>query len=216
MQQRYLRMHAPQVREADGGRRYLEGYFAVFNETYKVFDGWEETIAPGAFARYLAGGGDTKVLWNHDTGLVLGSTANGTASLREDETGLFGSVEINPADQDAVNAYARVARGDVNGCSFGFDIGDQEEWWDDNGVYHTRITEVDPLYEVSPCTFPAYASTSVSARAREDLEHARRRRDRAAENQNATWREAALHRLKGEAHGTESPDAPTEYRPEKK
>ena len=163
MEHRILKMKNAKVRE-EGGRRYLEGYFAVFNEPYQVFDGWVETIERGAFARYLSTGEDTKVLWNHDSSVVLGSTANGTAALREDETGLWGSVEINEQDQEALNAYARVSRGDVNGCSFGFDIARSEEWWGEEGVYRTKITEVDPLYEVSPCTFPAYKATSISAR----------------------------------------------------
>lgn len=198
MEQRVLRMRDAKIREAGDGRKYLEGYFAVFNEPYKVFDGWLETVAPGAFARYLASGGDTKVLWNHDTNIVLGSTANHTASLREDETGLFGSVEINERDQDAVNAYARVDRGDVDGCSFGFDIARQEEWWDDDGVYHTKILEVDPLFEVSPCTFPAYTSTSITARAREGLDAARTRREAAEAEKLNHWREEMRARLKGD------------------
>ena len=183
----------------DGGKRYLEGYFAVFNEEYKVWDGWSETIAPGAFARYLAEGKDTKVLWNHDSNIVLGSTGNGTASLREDETGLFGTVEINEKDQDAVNAHARVDRGDVDGCSFGFDIARQEEWWDEAGIYHTRITEVDPLYEVSPCTFPAYEATSISARSGQKFEEARQRSKEAKERELDTWKQEIRKKLKGEA-----------------
>lgn len=190
MEMRTMQIKAPQVRE-DNGKRYLEGYFAVFDEPYNVIDGWVETVARGAFARYLSTGGDVKVLWNHDTNLVLGSTGNGTATLMEDERGLWGSVEINPADTDALNALARVERGDVTGCSFGFEIARQEEWWDDDGVYHTRITEVDPLYEVSPCTFPAYRATSIAARSRETLEDAKKRR-------NALWKENMLKRMKGE------------------
>ena len=174
MEQRILNMKDVKTRE-EGGKRYLEGYFAVFGETYQVFDGWTETIERGAFARYLASGEDVKVLWNHDANIVLGSTGNGTASLREDEKGLYGSVEINENDQDAVNAYARIARGDVNGCSFGFDVARQEEWWDDDGVYHTKLTEIDPLYEVSACTFPAYKATSISARNKNSLDEAKRR-----------------------------------------
>lgn len=198
MEQRVLRMRDARIREAGDGKRYLEGYFAVFNEPYKVFNGWLETVAPGAFARYLASGGDTKVLWNHDTNIVLGSTANHTAALREDETGLFGSVEINERDQDAVNSYARVDRGDVDGCSFGFEIARQEEWWDDDGVYHTRILEVDPLFEVSPCTFPAYTSTSIIARAREGMDAARARREAAEADKINRWREEMRARLKGD------------------
>lgn len=197
MEQRILQMKDMKTRE-ENGKRYLEGYFAVFGEPYQVWDGWVETIERGAFARYLASGEDVKVLWNHDSNIVLGSTGNGTAALREDETGLFGSVEINEADQEAVNGYARVSRGDVTGCSFGFDIARQEEWWDEEGVYHTKITEVDPLYEVSPCTFPAYKATSISARNQESFESAKERFESAKEQKMNEWRESMRSRLKGE------------------
>ena len=197
MEQRILSMKDVKTRE-EGDKRYLEGYFAVFGETYQVFDGWTETIERGAFARYLASGKDVKVLWNHDTNIVLGSTGNGTASLREDEKGLYGSVEINENDQDAVNAYARIARGDVNGCSFGFDIARQEEWWDDDGVYHTKLTEIDPLYEVSACTFPAYKATSISARNKNSLDEAKKRYVEAQEQKREEWRVSMKARLKGE------------------
>lgn len=189
-----MQMKSPQVRERDGAR-YLEGYFAVFGQEYRVCDGWIETISPGAFARYLASGGDVKILWNHDSNIVLGSTANSTATLREDEVGLYGSVLINEKDQDAVNAHARVERGDVTGCSFGFDISRQEEWWDEEGIYRTKIMEVDPLYEVSPCTFPAYGATSISSRSREQLQEAKALK-------NKRWREEMMNRLKGENNGT--------------
>lgn len=198
MEQRILKMRNPKIRE-EGGKRYLEGYFAVFGELYQVFDGWVEVIERGAFARYLAGGGDVKVLWNHDSNIVLGSTANGTAVLSEDDIGLWGNVEINENDQDAVNAYARISRGDVDGCSFGFDIARQEEWWDDESIYHTKITEVDPLYEVSPCTFPAYKATSISARNKENLTQARERYETAQQEKREEWRESMRKRLKGEA-----------------
>ena len=138
------------------------------------------------------------MLWNHDSNIVLGATGNRTATLMEDETGLWGSVEINENDQEAVNAYARVARGDVDGCSFGFDIGRMEDWWDEEGVYHTKITEVDPLYEVSPCTFPAYADTSISARNKESLDKVKEDYERAKEKKKEEWRSKMRTRLKGE------------------
>lgn len=210
MQRRILLMKDAKVRSRENGR-YLEGYFAVFNTEYEVCPGWIETVAPGAFAKYLASGQDTKVLWNHDANIVLGSTANRTAILSENEAGLYGSVLLNEADQDAVNGYARVDRGDVTGCSFGFEIARQEEWWDDDGVYHTRILEVDPLYEVSPCTFPAYASTSINARARADLEAAKTELARKKNINREHWRETMMTRLKGGKYGTESTDAPQEH-----
>lgn len=197
MQQRIIKMKNARIRE-EGGRRYLEGYFAVFGEQYQVWDGWMETIERGAFAEYLASGEDVKVLWNHDSNIVLGSTGNGTATLREDEIGLFGIVEINENDQEAVNAYARIARGDVDGCSFGFEIDRQEEWWDEQGVYHTKILRVDPLYEVSPCTFPAYKATSITARNGEKLNQAREDYEQAKNKKQERWRESMRKRLKGE------------------
>lgn len=206
MEQRIMKMKNAKIRE-EGGKRYLEGYFSVFGEPYQVWDGWIETIERGAFSRYLSSGQDVKVLWNHDSNIVLGSTKNGTASLREDETGLFGSVEINENDSEAVSAYARVARGDVDGCSFGFDIVRQEEWWDDEGVYHTKITEVDPLYEVSPCAFPAYKATSISARAKDSLEDAKKRYEAAQEQKKHDWRESMRTRLKGESNGIKTDHA---------
>ena len=121
---------------------------------------------------------------------MLGSTANQTAELREDGAGLWGRVLINEKDQDSVNGHARVERGDVTGCSFGFRILRQEERWDDDGTYRTRIQEVE-LYEVSPCVFPAYAGTDISARSAGDAE--------AAKIYTKKWRERMLARLKGES-----------------
>ena len=130
---------------------------------------------------------------------MLGSTGNGTATLREDEHGLFGSVEINENDQEAVNAFARIARGDVTGCSFGFDIARQEEWWDENGIYRTKITEVDPLYEVSPCTFPAYSGTSIFARNKEDVAEIQAEYEKAREKRREAWKSKMLKKIgKGE------------------
>lgn len=196
MERRTLKMQDAQVRERDG-ERYLEGYFAVFNREYAVCHNWMETIAPGAFRAFLESGKDVKVLWNHNHDIVLGSTAAGTATLREDDVGLWGSVLINEKDQDAVNAHARVERGDVDGCSFGFDIGAWEETWDGE-EYRTVILEVDPLYEVSPCTFPAYTDTSISARAKQSMEEARQRFAEAQQKKRESWRAEMLTRLKGE------------------
>lgn len=196
-----MQMEGMKIREGDGRRR-LEGYFSVFDQPYEVVPGWIETIAPGAFERALASGQDVKVLWNHDSNIVLGSTANRTADLREDARGLLGGTDINENDQDAKNAYARVDRGDVTGCSFGFEISHMEESWDDDGTYRTRILEAYPLYEVSPCTFPAYTQTSITARAQEQLEAAREKLQEAKERKRNEWRERMIARLKGERDGT--------------
>ena len=172
---------------AEGEDLYIEGYFSVFNSSYPVFDGVEEQIAPGAFADTL--GGDIRALINHDTSLVLGRTKSGTLTLREDNRGLWGSVRINPEDQDAVNLYRRVQRGDVDQCSFGFYIEAETREVLEDGTVRYTINKVR-LLEVSVVTFPAYEETSVSARGRQEAAI----RDR----ELSEWRVATLKKLKGE------------------
>ena len=162
-----------ETREDDAGR-HIVGYFAVFNSTYNIAPGMSESIAPGAFSRTLTDQPDVRALVNHDTTLVLGRTKAGTLTLREDDHGLFGDVLINPNDQDAVNAWERVQRGDVDQCSFGFNIVAEETDFRDDGAIHWTIKDLD-LYEVSVCTFPAYEATNVQARA-EDAKTLRRKK----------------------------------------
>lgn len=149
----------------------IEGYFAVFNSNYDMGYGMSESIAPGAFDETISD--DVRALINHDTTLVLGRTAAHTLELRQDEHGLWGRITINPKDSDAMNLYERVKRGDVNQCSFGFDINEEETEFRDNGDVHWTIKSVK-LYEVSCCTFPAYEETSIAAR-KKDVEELKKR-----------------------------------------
>ena len=158
----------------DAAGRHIAGYFAVFNTTYNIAHGLSESIAPGAFTRTLIEQPDVRALINHDTTLVVGRTKASTLTLREDDHGLFGDILINPKDQDAMNAWERVNRGDVDQCSFGFDIVSEETEFREDGSIHWTIKDVD-LYEVSVCTFPAYEATSVQAR-EHDAETVRRKR----------------------------------------
>ena len=175
------------VTREDDGNLYIDGYFAVFGGQYWFGDFGYETVDPGAFD--LAVDTDVRALTNHDTTLVLGRTSANTLTLRTDERGLFGSILVNPKDQDAVNLYERVRRGDVSQCSFGFDIlaEDVEHREDGLTVWHLRKVK---LWEVSVCTFPAYEDTGVKARASE-IETMRAKK-------NEEWRARMLGRLKGE------------------
>lgn len=170
----------------EGGQLYIEGYFSVFGTRYKMWDGAEETIERGAFDGQL--GNDIRALVNHDTTLVLGRTTANTLELRVDDTGLWGKISINSADQDAVNLYERVKRGDVTQCSFGFDILDEDTATEGGTtVWHVRKVK---LYEVSVVTFPAYEETAVVARKRDFAEIKKRKREK--------WQAEMRARLKGE------------------
>lgn len=168
----------------DGDALKIEGYFAVFNSNYDIAPGMSESIAPGAFKNTLAG--DIRALVNHDSTLVLGRTTAHTLELREDEHGLWGSIDINPKDSDAMNLYERVKRGDVSQCSFGFDILSEETEVRENGEIHWTMTDL-MLYEVSCCTFPAYESTNIDARSEE--------RDNILKRENDAWRAKMKERI---------------------
>ena len=145
-----------------------------------------ESIADTAFDGALAD--DIRCLIDHETRLVLGRNKAGTLTLKVDTRGLWGEVRINPNDQDAVNLYERVKRGDVDQCSFGFDILDEE--FEDRGDTVKWTIKKVKLYEVSVVTFPAYEETSVSARKRQLGEIKKRSIE--------AWKQRTLKRLKGE------------------
>lgn len=173
----------------DGEDLIIEGYFAVFDSNYEIAPGLSESIAPGAFQNSLSR--DVRALTNHDTTLVLGRTKAHTLDISEDSHGLFGRIRINPNDSDAMNTYERVKRGDVDQCSFGFDIVAEDTEYLENGAMHWTIRDV-VLYEVSCCTFPAYEETSISARSAE--------RDAAMKRRAEAWKEKMLQKLKGESN----------------
>lgn len=187
----------------DGDNLFIDAYFAVYNSNYDIAPGMSESIAPGAFTNSLSG--DIRALINHDTTLVLGRTSAHTFELKDDSHGLFGSVLVNRNDSDAMNAYARVKRGDVSQCSIGFNIVREDTDIRDDGSVHWTILEAE-LMECSLCTFPAYQETTATARAAQ--------RDEIIKRQREAWAERAKQKLRGEKNGTESIDAPEEVEPE--
>lgn len=176
----------------DGEDLFVEGYFAIFNSPYEIWPGATEIILPGAFSSCI--GDDVRALINHDTTLVLGRTTPGTLELKQDSRGLWGRIKINRQDSDAMNLYSRVQRGDVDQCSFGFDI--EKELFIDlgDGKCRWEIVTVSPLFEVSVCTFPAYEDTTAEAR-RRDLDTIKRRDMEA-------WRASMKKKIGGITSGT--------------
>lgn len=172
--------------DEETGKRYISGYFAVFDDLYEMWQGATEEVDPHAFDEALDD--DIRCLADHDSRIVLGRNIAGTLTLKIDNKGLWGEVEINPNDTEAMNVYARVKRGDVNQCSFAFDVIEQEEHWNGNAV-HWILKKVK-LYEVSVVTFPAYEGTEVDAR-RKEVEKIKKR-------QAEAFKARMLQKLKGE------------------
>lgn len=154
------------VREQQEGQqeKVIEGYFAVYGSETELWPGAFEEIKSGAFDDTLEN--DIRALINHNTELVLGRNKAGTLTLEADDKGLWARVVINEQDTDALNLYARVQRGDVDQCSFGFNIIEESTEFREDGTTKWTIEKID-LHEVSIVTFPAYEATSVQARKRD-------------------------------------------------
>jgi len=144
-----------EVREGENGMTF-EGYAAVFNTPSEPLP-FIERIAPGAFKRSIEARNDIKLLWNHDTGTVLGSSRAGTLSLIEDERGLKVRADL-PNTTAGRDAAELLRRGDVDSMSFGFSVPTGGDEWNSDGSERTLRSV--RLHEVSIVAFPAYTSTA--------------------------------------------------------
>jgi HK97 family phage prohead protease len=141
----------------------IEGYFALYEDETELWEGSYEILSRGAFDKSL--NNDIRALWNHNTQYVLGRNKSGSLEIKADEKGLFGVIKL-PKTQYAQDLYELVKRGDVDQCSFGFNIVSEELEELASGGYRWRINEID-LHEISVVTFPAYENTTVQARSKE-------------------------------------------------
>lgn len=144
----------------------IEGYAAVFNSKTRIGSYFDEVIEPGAFSRSLSENGDIRALFNHDWNNVLGRTKSGTLTLKEDEKGLNFNVEL-PNTSVARDLSESMARGDINQCSFGFFVTDEE--WDYSVEPALRTIKEVELFEISVVSIPAYEDTEASLVRNKDL-----------------------------------------------
>ena len=152
-------------------KKIISGYFIVFDTETELYPGVREEVSPDALVGVDLS--DVKALIDHDTAKVLGRTKANTLSLSVDSKGLYGEIIVNESDQEAMNLYSRVQRGDVDQCSFGFEILNEEMIQNSDGTVKFIIKSIN-LCEVSVVTFPAYQETAVEARSKQ-IEDAQKR-----------------------------------------
>ena len=146
----------------NGDGMTFTGYAAVFNSPSEPLP-FIERIAPGAFKRSLKARNDIKLLWNHDTGSVLGSTRAGTLKLEEDNYGLRVTAVL-PETTLGKDVRTLVQRGDVSAMSFGFSVPANGDSWNTEGTERTLRSV--RIHEVSIVAFPAYQQTAGTAAVR--------------------------------------------------
>jgi HK97 family phage prohead protease len=145
-----------EIREDADGMTF-EGYAAIFDSPSEPLP-FIERIKRGAFNRSLTKArNDIKLLWNHDTSAVLGSTRAGTLKLVEDNRGLKVTATL-PNTTLGRDAAVLLKRGDVDSMSFGFSVPAGGDDWNEDGS--ERVLKSVRLHEVSIVAFPAYTSTA--------------------------------------------------------
>lgn len=145
---------------ADGST--FTGYAAVFDSEADLGN-FSESVSRGAFRKVLAAGPNVPMLWNHNPDYPLATTRAGTLRLTEDAKGLKVEAELG---SDFVSDFLRerVRRGEVEGMSYGFVVGEQKI--EQRGAKpHRNLLGFKRLLDVSPTWDPAYAGTSAELRA---------------------------------------------------
>ena len=143
----------------DGDGMTFGGYAWRYNQPSLPLP-FTERIAPGAFTRTLKSKNDIRAYVNHDDTRLLGSTRAKTLRIEDRADG--GYVEIDlPNTTDGRDIRELVARGDIQGMSFGFST--VRDSWSDDG--NERTLDEVRLHEVSVVTaVPAYPQTTASVR----------------------------------------------------
>ena len=176
---------------------YLTGKPIVYNERTNL--GWyDEIIEDGALTDTDLR--DVRFLVNHDTNMIpLARSRNNSANSTMQMSVIPGEgmeirVDLDTENNsEASNLYSAVQRGDISGMSFMFKV-DGDNWSDLDTDHPTRsISNISKVFEVSAVTFPAYESTSITARGLSDaLESAKE----SLENAKAAKREIEIKKQK--------------------
>lgn len=142
----------------------VEGYAAVFETETNL--GWcKEVISRDAFNNCNMN--DCVLKYNHnDNCLILARTRNKSLELTVDNKGLKIKANLIDTTQNR-DIYKMIKAGLLDKMSFAFSVRKQE--WDyENDV--RRITEISQLFDVSVVDVPAYETTEIYARSKEDYE----------------------------------------------
>lgn len=158
-----------EVNTEDKKKVVIEGYFAKFNNPTELWEGFIETIAPGAFDETVADGHNIFMLYHHDWHKPLASTKTGLLELEVDNVGLRFKATINSNLSYAKDVIELVNDGLIQGCSFGFECLDEENIYDRTKDVNTRTLRKVKLFEGSVLCVPAYDDTTVFTRAKQIL-----------------------------------------------
>ena len=145
----------------------LHGHAAIFNSEADL-GGFVEVIRNGAFRTTLESGSNVRALYHHESSALLGTTRGRTLRLAEDGKGLAFELDL-PDTSHGKDLAILVDRGDVAGCSFGFQVREGGDRWEQRGGQVVRELLDVNLLEITLTSDPAYADTTVALRSRPSM-----------------------------------------------
>lgn len=158
--------------EGDNARK-VSGTAVVFDQASEDLGGFTEFIDPQAFDGVDLS--QVRLLYNHNFDNILSREDAGTLAITIDEAGLKFDATL-PDTTLGHDVLTNIRNGNIQGCSFGFTVAD-DEWTDSGDGYVRKITKVDELIELSLTPIPAYTETDVSV-AQRSLHKVQERREK--------------------------------------
>lgn len=145
----------------DGPR--IGGYAIVFNKLSRNLGGFVERSLPGVVNQSkMLGWPNVVCRYNHDSNMVLGTTAGNTLTLQPDNVGL--DYEVLPPNARA-DILELVTRGDVQFSSYAFRVPQGgDEWGVTDQNYPMRTLHEVQLIDVAPVLDPAYPDATAGLR----------------------------------------------------
>lgn len=134
-----------------------KGVFTGYGSVFGITDSYGDVVERGAFTRSLAERDMPKMLWQHRHDEPIGVWLE----VSEDNHGLLvkGKLLIDD-DPLAKRAYAHLKAGSISGLSIGYSVPKGGAEWDEAAGVN-RLKQIE-LWEISPVTFPANESATVS------------------------------------------------------
>jgi uncharacterized protein len=166
--------------EDDTESLLIEGVPCVFDTETILYKSkyWEfrEIIDKDAFKEADM----TDVIFNYNhCGRVFARTRNKSLGLQVKKDGLHMSATLKKEDRGHEELYSDIQSGLIDKMSFAFTVKEaryeEVERNDEPNLEVRTITKIDRLYDVSAVDFPAYDTTSISARKAFDAESKERK-----------------------------------------
>lgn len=169
MEKAIKELRLTELRALDDEKMIVEGYAVVFDSVTDL--GWiKEVVDKNAFNGCDMS--DVCMKYNHsDELLIMARTRNNSLQLIIDERGLKVRAELIDTTQNR-DIYKMIQARLLTKMSFAFIVSEEEVDYETNT---RRILKIEKLFDVSVVDVPAYESTEIYARNKEQFEKEKRK-----------------------------------------